>query len=683
MVRNLHDDLDGDTPPGNKQGEQQDSPPPTITRDGGRAYVDITLDSPYVNRLKRFGAHWDGGHWWVGIVKADALEQLLKLPLGSVVDEPEPESEQQTSAATRLVELAQADYVLGITDTDDAYGVHPDRPHIALMLRGGKSGLRATLSRAYFTENRSAVPQQALADACATLEGFAMEVEPAPVSLRVAQGDDDVVYVDTANNEGHVIEFSGGTFKVRDDAPGVLFRRTKLTAAMPTPVAGDDDMPALWDFIGVSEADRPLILAWLVHALIQPDVAHTILLLAAEHGSAKSTITRHLVSLIDPSPTPLRKAPRDAEAWVTAASASWVVALENLSGVIPLWLSDCLCRASTGDGDVRRQLYSDSDVAIFSFRRVVVINGIDVTVTQGDLADRLLRVHLPRIEEDDRKTDDEIAAAWSSAQPAIFGALLTLAAQVHQRIRAIDVPRLPRMADFAKVLACVDEVIGTEGLAHYREQCKRLAADTLEEPFIAEIVSRRYACIDRTSAEILAAIEDEIRDDDSDWRAPKGWPPGAREVTNQLTRHAPAMRAQGWTVEDDGGQNKRNALRWTFDPPAQPEMGCNADSPGSPDSPNGNNRRSARIDSGESAGESRTHPNSPNSPNSPNGTALTSEDESASQASQEYSPSLVDGKSQSLTPPIGAGRCPDCGWHPSSQGHARSCPANEWGDRYE
>jgi hypothetical protein len=679
MVHNLNDDDPTDDVP---------LEPPTITRDGGRAWVDTPLDSPYANRLKRFAAHWEGGRWWVGIVKADALEQLLKLPLGSVVDEPEPEPEQQTSAATRLVELAQADYVLGITDTDDAYGVHPDRPHIALMLRGGKSGLRATLSRAYFAENRSAVPQQALADACATLEGFAMEVEPRPVSLRVAQGDDDVVYVDTANNEGHVIEFSGGAYKIRDDAPGVLFRRTKLTAAMPVPIPGDDGITALWNFIPISLADRPLILAWLVHALIQPDVAHTILLLHAEHGSAKTTITRFLVNLIDPSPAPVRKAPRDADAWVVAASASWVVALENLSGVIPLWLSDCLCRASTGDGDVRRELYSNSDVAVFSFRRVVVINGIDVTVTQGDLADRLVRVNLPRIKEDDRKTDDEIAAAWSSAQPAIFGALLTLAAQVQQRIRAIDVPRLPRMADFAKVLACVDEVLGTEGLAHYREQCRRLAADTLDDPFIAEIVRRRYACIDNTSAEILAAIEGAIRsDDDSDyWRAPKGWPTSAREVTNQLTRHAPAMRGQGWTVEDDGGLNKRGILRWSFDPPPQAEMGCIPDPPNPPDPPTtitAGQTLSAEAGQRRVRGGSGNHPNPPNPPNPPNGTPLTSEGGEAGQAGQEYTPSLVDGKGNCLTPPIGAGRCPDCGWHPSSQGHARSCPANEWGDADE
>lgn len=56
-----------------------------------------------------------------------------------------------------------------------------------------------------------------------------------------------------------------------------------------------------------------------------------------------------------PSPVPLRQSPRDADSWVTAAAGSWVVALDNLSA-IPPWLSDSLCRAATGDGNVKRAL---------------------------------------------------------------------------------------------------------------------------------------------------------------------------------------------------------------------------------------------------------------------------------------------------------------------------------------
>ena len=38
-----------------------------------------------------------------------------------------------------------------------------------------------------------------------------------------------------------------------------------------------------------------------------------------------------------------------------------------------------------------------------------------------------------------------------------------------------------------------------------------------------------------------------------------------------LTRHAPAMRAQGWEIEDDGGRNKSNATLWTIFAPATRE----------------------------------------------------------------------------------------------------------------
>jgi hypothetical protein len=66
----------------------------------------------------------------------------------------------------------------------------------------------------------------------------------------------------------------------------------------------------------------------------------------------------------------------------------------------------------------------------------------------------------------------------------VLGALLDLAAQVHHRLPAVEVADSPRMADFAKVLAAVDEVHGTHGLARYRERAKRAAADTLDESFV-------------------------------------------------------------------------------------------------------------------------------------------------------------------------------------------------------
>jgi hypothetical protein len=167
---------------------------------------------------------------------------------------------------------------------------------------------------------------------------------------------------------------------------------------------------------------------------------------AGEQGTGKTSAARILVSLIDPSTVPIRKPPKDQEAWVTGAGGSWVVAFDNVS-TIPEWLSDALCRASTGDGDARRKLYSDGDLVVFTFRRVIILTSIDVGAVRGDLADRLLAADLNAIPELDRSTDKDLAAEWARPYPTVLGALLSLAAKVRDRLPGVTLTRKPRMAD--------------------------------------------------------------------------------------------------------------------------------------------------------------------------------------------------------------------------------------------
>ena len=578
--------------------------------------------------------------------RADCIEVTPRPFDGAALGEDEDERPQRRSVAAQLVDLARAHYQLGVTDTDDPFGVTEEQPHIALMLRGGKTGLRAELSRRHFAETNTVASQQALSDACMVLEGFAAQESPQRVHLRVGEAG-GAVYIDMGDTAGRVIEISGGRWRITDTAP-VLFRRTKLTGQLPDPQTGN--LAALWEFIGVAEADRPIVLAVLVAALVQVDVPHVILVLLAEQGSAKSTATRILVSLIDPSAVPLRQPPRDPDAWTTAAAASWVVALDNLSGEIPGWLSDSLCRASTGDGRVTRALYTDSDVSVLSFRRCLIANGIDVVVDKGDLAERVAVVGLPRVKA--RRSEDELAEAWEQARPRVLGALLDLAAAAHHRLPAIKVDNLPRMADFAKVLAAVDEVLGTNGLNEYRERSRRAAVDTLDGPFISELVACGQAFNDMTSAELLAAI----KPDRADWKPPRGWPKNARAVTGLLTRHAPALRAQGWTVDNDGGRNKANSTRWNLKGPGPEKVPI----PNSPNSPNS----SSQV-SDEKAGESEASQASyAVSVDSPREKSLTSRNELGEQGELETPPLSADlcGCGNELTRPesVARGRCAEC-----------------------
>lgn len=483
---------------------------------------------------------------------------------------------KKRSVALQLVDLTMASYTLGRSEKDEPFAVANERPHIALPLRGGKHGYRSELARRYYELNDAVAGSQALTDACTVLEGKAAQAEPRRLNLRVAESD-GIVYIDCGTPDGRAIRIAGGNWEIVDTAP-VMFRRTRLMASMAVPVRGHG-LEELWRFALISELDRPVVLAVLIHALIQPDTPHPILGLLAEHGRTKSSTTRILVDLVDPSPVPVRQVPRDQESWSTAASASWVVALDNLSD-IPVWLSDSLCRAVTGDGSIKRALYSDDDVSVIQFRRCVFANGIDVGALRGDLADRMALADLDPMGPGVRRAEEELAAQWSEARGRVLGALLDLAARVHERLPGTIVENLPRMADFARILATVDAELGSSGLSRYRERSGRMAADSLTaDEFIGRLMARRYECTNATAGRMLA----ELTPEGKDWRKPKDWPRNARAVTTLLRRHAPALRRLGWTVYDDGGHNKENATHWTVEP-APLDEGCNSGSLSSPSS---------------------------------------------------------------------------------------------------
>ncbi len=495
------------------------------------------------------------------------------------------------SAATRLVEMALEDFELRLATDGTVFAVPTDGAPLTYPLRGGKVSLRAALARRYFAATGGAASQQALADALLVLEGHGQERDPEPVELRVAERD-GVHWLDLGTPTGEAVRLTAGGWEVT--GWGVpMFRRTTLTGPLPKPSPGGD-LNTLWSLVNVDPKDRPLLLAWLVAALL-PAVPHPIVALLGEQGTGKTTAGKVLSLLVDPSPAPARKAPRDSDAWVTAASGSWVVTLDNLS-TVPDWLSDTLCRAVTGDGDVRRQLYTDGQLVVFAFRRCIVVTGIDLGAVRGDLADRLLPIDLRLISDDDRLEEQEFWPQWQELHPQLLGGLLDLTASVLAVLPSVELATKPRMADYARVLAAVDQVLGTSGLIRYADRAGSLAVDSLTgDPFVTAMGEVLTEVFEGTSAELLTAVTPTVIPGEDAWRAPKGWPASARQVTTVLKRQAPVMRRAGWIAEElPPGHD--NALRWRI---ARPEKARNTDSQHSQHSPD---RRAASVASVASDG---------------------------------------------------------------------------------
>jgi len=463
------------------------------------------------------------------------------------------------SQATQLVELAGRRFDLGVTPEGEPFAMPKSGPRLVRMLRGGRMSLRAELARAYFQRSGSAPSQAALADALQVVTGMADQLEPTPLYLRVARHGDALV-LDLGDVTGRAVVIRPDGWQVVRNSP-VLFRRTELTGALPVPVCGATTLGELWALLNVAERYQPVLAAVLVSALI-PDLPHPITALTGEQGTGKSTAMKTLAALIDPSPAQVRKAPRDVDTWTTAAAGSWVVALDNLSGVNDQ-ISDALCRASTGDGDVRRRLYSDGDLHVIAFLRVVLINGIDLGALNDDLVDRLVTITLDRIPDSSRRKDADLTRTWVAAHPRVLSALLDLTCDVLRELPAVDLDAPPRMADFGYVLAAVDRVLDTEGMRTYLGSRTEMAEEVVtSDPVLAAILASVTEEFLGTSAELLQLITP----DRHDWKAPKDWPT-ARQLTGIVKRRAPSLRRLGWTVGDAGKDPRARAVRVRLLPP--------------------------------------------------------------------------------------------------------------------
>jgi energy-coupling factor transporter ATP-binding protein EcfA2 len=294
-------------------------------------------------------------------------------------------------------------------------------------------------------------------------------------------------------------------------------------------------------------------------SVLVPDIPHPIVLLTGEQGTGKSAAARVLAGLLDPSPAPLRTAPRDLEQWAVGASGSWLVCLDNISRMQE-WLSDALCRAATGDGMVRRRLYADSDVSVLAFRRCVLLTSIDAGALRGDLAERLLVFELERL-GGRRRTEADLDARERRERPRLLGALFDLTSQVLAVLDGIRLDQLPRMADFARVVAAVDHVLGTDGLARYLAQSGRIATDVLEGDPVAvallELVTEAG-----TVEEPAGVILDRLDARRGDGRIPRGWPTSPQGMAGALKRLAPSMRTVGIEVDYLGQSGHDNRRAW-------------------------------------------------------------------------------------------------------------------------
>jgi hypothetical protein len=318
----------------------------------------------------------------------------------------------------------------------------------------------------------------------------------------------------------------------------------------------------------------------------RPGGPYPVLIEHGEQGSAKTTTARILRELVDPSTAPVRSEPRDARDLMIAATNGWLICYDNLSHLQP-WLSDALCRLSTGGGFSTRELYTDQDEVIFDAKWPSLLTGIEELATRGDLLDRSIIVYLPRIPEEKRQLEEELMREFYKARPRILGALLDAVSAALRNYEATRLERLPRMADFAKWVAAAEPALGWEPgsfLRAYGASRDMANEMTLDASPVTAALTTLTLPIMVTATELLATLDERA---DERTKRLKIWPKSGRALSNALRRIAPNLAANGIDVifhkpaRSTAGRRLVEIKAY----PTQPESGRESSSPSTPSAP--------------------------------------------------------------------------------------------------
>jgi hypothetical protein len=330
----------------------------------------------------------------------------------------------------------------------------------------------------------------------------------------------------------------------------------------PAPVACSLESAAsfsrLRSFLNISNDHWPLVLGWLVAAL-RPRGPYPVLCLHGEQGSAKSTAALLLRSLVDPNAAPLRGEPKEVRDLMIAATHSHVLCFDNLSR-LPDWLSNALCRLSTGGGFSTRTLYENDVETIFSASRPSILVGIDELATRGDLIDRAVVVTLSPIGAARRRPEEDLLAEFELARPAIFGGLCTALSTALANYQTTKLERSPRMADFARWATAAEPALGLQpgdflrAYERNRASAHQLALEG--HPLVAgleELLSERGHPFFFGPATALLGMLEHATQDQKELRRDSHWPKSARALGSMLRRLAPALRSVGIDVRFNRG----------------------------------------------------------------------------------------------------------------------------------
>jgi len=464
---------------------------------------------------------------------------------------------------------------LFIDEFKKPYAAIPTDDHLevfAIDSRNFKNWCRMTI----YQKNGITIDSQTLNDMCSLLSAYAMydkNSEQINLSLRTATRTNnnklEWIY-DLTNKNWEFVRITPDFWSIIKNE--IIFRRynNQQSQVDPQTEYEPDIFDKFMKLVNIKEDDEDskLLLKCYIVSLFIPDIQKPVLMLHGSQGSAKSSLEELIKMLVDPGIVKTYTFPRDLNELIQQLSHNHVIYYDNIS-IIRDWISDQLCRAVSGSGSSKRQLYTDDDDVIYSFKRCVGFNGINLGATKADLLDRGLIIELERIAEDRQLKPENLWKEFEEMRPQLLGYIFDILVKVLNWKNNVNGPqlnldKLPRMSEFAEYGEMISRCMGNPGnlfINTYRKNIRLQSQEVIESSVVATtiielIVNRNNEDWIGTPTQLLSDLEYVAESLKINIHG-KLWPKSSNVLSRRLNEIKVNLKQVGMEIESSHDGTKR------------------------------------------------------------------------------------------------------------------------------
>lgn len=400
------------------------------------------------------------------------------------------DSENEKKTTDELLEITHLDIIKKVIDNNDnnkVYGLIVINDHYETILLGSVRA-REWLQYRYYQINDKSCSQDQCKEALqiATSEiKFNASSRKEIIYNRIAMVNSSIFY-DMCTPDWKIIEItSDGWSSIPMDEETPMFERKQQQTQQVNPISHENEKYDALDeiclLLRIKLADRMMFKIHLISFFIEK-YPIPIMIFTGDQGSIKTTLMQTVKMVVDPSAQLSSRLHKKMEDISIHLYNRYLSAFDNISN-FNKDISDLICRVITGEGDSKRELYTNMDEIILNYKRKIIVNGIAPSLDYPDLIDRSVFYETSTITENERLTLEEFLQKRDEIMPYLIHQIFDILykAITNYKISKIDLKgKMQRMSDFSIWGEAISRSMGFENLSFIQMYTDRIKLDVLD-----------------------------------------------------------------------------------------------------------------------------------------------------------------------------------------------------------